>query len=57
MNLIRTQFDNLHFAYYQNMDIGDDGVWDGCKIEGPTMVWHFCGDPYVHTWVNIRETA
>ena len=23
-------FDNLHFAYYGNMDVGNDGVWDIC---------------------------
>jgi hypothetical protein len=57
MKLIKAQFDNLHFAYYQNMDIGDDGVWDVWQIEGPTMVWYFRGSPHVHTWVNIRETA
>lgn len=21
-------FDNLHFAYYSNLDVGNDGVWD-----------------------------
>ncbi len=57
MKLIKAQFDKLHFAYYQNMDIGDDGVWDVWQIEGPTMVWYFRGAPHVHTWVNIRETA
>ncbi len=57
MKLIETQFDKLHFAYYQNMDIGDDGVWDVWQVEGPTMVWYFRGSPHVHTWVNIRETA
>jgi len=50
-------FDKLHFSYYKNMDIGDDGVWDVWQMEGPTMVWYFRGSPHVHTWVNIRETA
>jgi hypothetical protein len=48
-------FDNLHFAYYSNMDIGNDGVWDVWQIEGPSTVWHFRGDPHVHTWVHIRK--
>jgi hypothetical protein len=29
-------------------------VW---QIEGPAMVWYFRGDPHVHTWVHIRESA
>lgn len=50
-------FDNLHMAFYKNLDIGDDGVWDVWQIEGPAMVWYFRGSPHVHTWVNIRATA
>ena len=48
-------FDNLHMAFYKNMDIGQDGVWDVWQLEGPSMVWYFRGAPHVHTWVNIRE--
>jgi len=47
-------FDLLHMAFYKNMDIGNDGVWDVWQIEGPSMVWYFRGAPHVHTWVNIR---
>lgn len=50
-------FDNLHMAFYKNMDVGDDGIWDVWQIEGPAMVWYFRGDPHVHTWVHIRESA
>lgn len=50
-------FDNLHMAFYQNHDVGKDGVWDVWQIEGPAMVWYFRGDPHVHTWVHIRESA
>jgi hypothetical protein len=45
--------DSLHMAFYKNMDIGEDGVWDVWQIEGPNMVWYFRGAPHVHTWVNI----
>jgi hypothetical protein len=48
-------FDRLHMAFYKNMDIGNDGVWDVWQIEGPQMVWYFRGKPHVHTWVNIRS--
>ena len=50
-------FDKLHFAYYKNLDIGNDGVWDVWQIEGPAMIWYFRGSPHVHTWVNIRASA
>ncbi len=56
MNFIKAGgIDNLHMAYYKNMDIGEDGVWDVWQIEGPAMVWYFRGSPHVHTWVNIRQ--
>jgi len=50
-------FNNLHMAFYKNLDVGDDGVWDVWQIEGPAMVWHFRGHPHVHTWVHIRRNA
>lgn len=46
--------DKLAMAFYKNMDIGNDGVWDVWQIEGPSMIWYFRGAPHVHTWVNIR---
>lgn len=50
-------FDNLHMAFFQKMDIGNDGVWDVWRLESPSMVWYFRGAPHVHTWVHIREGA
>ena len=47
--------DNLNMAFYQNEDLGNDGVWDVWKLESPTMVWYFRGSPHVHVWVNIQE--
>lgn len=47
--------DNLTMAFYQNEDLGNDGVWDVWKLESPTMVWYFRGSPHVHVWVNIQE--
>jgi hypothetical protein len=58
MRLIeKNGFDNLHMAFYKTQDLGEDGVWDVWQIEGPAMVWYFRGDPHVHTWVHIRESA
>ena len=56
MKLIEANgFDNLHLAFYKDMDIGNDGVWDVWQIEGPAMVWYFRGAPHVHTWVHVRK--
>jgi hypothetical protein len=58
MNLVKKNgFDNLHMAFYQNHDVGKDGIWDVWQIEGPAMLWYFRGDPHVHTWVHIRDKA
>lgn len=47
--------EKLHMAFYQQADIGNDGVWDVWRLEGPAMVWYFRGAPHVHTWVHIRS--
>jgi hypothetical protein len=58
MKLIeKNGFENLHMAFYKNQDLGGDGVWDVWQIEGPAMVWFFRGEPHVHTWVHVRESA
>lgn len=56
MKLIKSNgFRNLHMAFYKNEDVGDDKVWDVWKIEGPSMVCYFRGDPHVHAWINIKN--
>ncbi len=44
----------LAMAFYQNLDLGVDKVWDVWQLESPNMVWYFRGHPHVHTWVNIK---
>jgi hypothetical protein len=48
-------FDNLSLVFYKEEDIGNDGVWDNWKLEGPSMVWYFRGAPHVHCWVHVRD--
>jgi len=43
----------LHMAYYSDSDLKGDEVWDVWRIEGPSFVWHFRGDPHVHAYINI----
>jgi hypothetical protein len=43
-------------AFYSQGDLGNDGVWDCWRLEGPSFVWHFRGAPHVHVWVNIADT-
>jgi hypothetical protein len=47
--------DACHLAYFAKPDIGDDGVWDIWRIEGPSFVWHYRGAPHVHVWVNVAD--
>jgi hypothetical protein len=48
--------DRCRLAFYKDADIGNDGVWDNWRLEGPAFVWHFRGAPHVHVWVNVADT-
>ena len=45
--------ESLNMAYYSDSDLKGDKVWDVWRIEGPSFVWHFRGDPHVHAYINI----
>ncbi len=47
--------DQCRLAFYREGDLGDDGVWDNWRLEGPSFVWHFRGTPHVHVWVNVAD--
>ena len=47
--------DACHLAFYAQNDIGNDGVWDIWRLEGPSFVWHYRGAPHVHVWVNMAD--
>ena len=47
--------DKLHIAFFKDEDIGDDGVWDNWRIQGPSMAWYFRGHPHVHTWAGVKQ--
>ncbi len=47
--------DGCSLSFYRQGDLGDDGVWDNWRLEGPAFVWYFRGAPHVHTWVNVAD--
>ncbi|MGL5098199.1 MAG: DUF3500 domain-containing protein, partial [Planctomycetia bacterium] len=49
--------DELHTAFYQQGDLGQDKEWDVWRVEGPSFVWHFRGAPHVHAYINIGTKA
>jgi Protein of unknown function (DUF3500) len=49
--------DKLRLSYFKEDDIGNDGVWDIWKLEGPAFSWYFHGSPHVHTWLNVARKA
>ena len=49
--------DQCHIAFYELDDVGKDQVWDTWRLEGPSFVWHYRGDPHVHVWVNVADNA
>ncbi len=57
MNCLKKQggLEKCGLAFYQSGDLGDDGVWDNWRLEGPSFVWYFRGAPHVHLWINIAD--
>ena len=49
--------DKLRFTFFKENDLGNDGVWDIWKVEGPAFSWFFRGSPHVHTWLNVARKA
>jgi len=47
--------DKCSLAFYKEGDIGDDGEWDNWRLEGPSFVWYFRGQPHVHIWINVAD--
>jgi hypothetical protein len=45
--------DKIHVQFFKDNDLGNDGIWDRWRLEGPSFVWYFRGSPHVHTWINI----
>ncbi len=48
--------DACHLAFYKEGDLGDDGLWDNWRLEGPSFVWYFRGKPHVHVWIHVSDS-
>jgi hypothetical protein len=48
--------DACYLAFYKEGDLGNDGVWDNWRLEGPSFVWYFRGNPHVHVWVHVADS-
>lgn len=59
LQCLKTQggLDQCALSFYESDDVGQDGIWDTWRLEGPSFVWHYRGDPHVHVWVNIADDA
>ena len=47
--------DACHLTFYQDGDLGDDREWDNWRLEGPSFVWYFRGEPHVHIWIHVAD--
>lgn len=47
--------EKCQLAFFKDGDLGNDGVYDVWRIEGPSFVWHYRGTPHVHVWVNVAD--
>lgn len=59
LKCVETQggLDACSLSFYRDKDLGNDGVWDNWRLEGPSFVWHYRGNPHVHVWVNVADDA
>jgi hypothetical protein len=49
--------DACNLAFYQDLDLGNDKVWDNWRVEGPSFVWYYRGFPHVHVWVHVADDS
>lgn len=47
--------DKCYLTFYRRDDLGNDGIWDNWRLEGPSFVWHYRGAPHVHVWINVAD--
>lgn len=57
LQCLKTQggLEKCALSFYESDDVGEDGIWDTWRLEGPSFVWHYRGDPHVHVWANVAD--
>ena len=43
-------------AFFEPWYRRGDKLWDSFRLEGPSLTWHFRGDPHVHVWAHVAQT-
>ena len=46
--------DKCYLSFYKEGALAE-GEWDNWRLEGPSFVWYFRGEPHVHVWVNVAD--
>jgi hypothetical protein len=44
-----------HLSFFEPWYRRGDERWDSFRLEGPSLTWHFRGDPHVHVWVHVAS--
>ena len=47
---------SLSIAFFEPWYRRGDDLWDGFRLEGPSLAWHFRGHPHVHVWAHVART-
>ena len=42
-------------SFFEPWYRGGDELWDSFRLDGPSLTWHFRGDPHVHVWVHVAS--
>jgi hypothetical protein len=43
-------------SFFEPWYRGGDELWDGFRLEGPSLTWHFRGAPHVHVWAHVASS-
>jgi len=47
--------EQMHLAFYEDMQMNDQKPWHFWRLEGPGFVWNYRILPHVHTYVNVSS--
>jgi hypothetical protein len=47
--------DACYLSFFKDGNFSGEGEWDNWRLEGPSFVWYFRGEPHVHIWINVAD--